>query len=285
MTRVASIEGRLSLVRTDGIVDVERASDGQFGSAPQLVYERWDAFAEWAGSTSASADAALPEESAWLSPVPEPRQILAIGINSRIKLEQFGLGEPTGVGFISKLQSALGHPFAPITITSQRVYVETEVAVVVGRRAWHVDETQAWSHVAGLAVAEDLADVEAYVRIPGAREGVSDVTYHNPAKSLPGFAPVGPQLVTPDEIADVDNLTLSLSIDGRTVQHGTTRDYIHSIAEIIARLSHQVPLLPGDVILTGSPGQLESSPLEPLRQGSTVVSTIDGLGRQTHVTT
>ncbi|MFI5428939.1 fumarylacetoacetate hydrolase family protein [Aeromicrobium sp. UC242_57] len=284
MTRIANIEGRLALVLPDGVIDVERASDGRFGAAPQHVYEQWSAFADWAGSADLSADSPLPEDAAWWSPVPEPRQIVAIGINSRIELEQFGLGEPTGVGFISKLQSSLGHPFAPITITSERVYVETEVAVVVGRRAWHVGEADAWSHVAGLAVAEDLADADAYVSIPGTRDGVADVTYHNPAKSLPGFAPVGPQRVTPDEVADVDDLTLSLSIDGRIVQHGTTRDYLHSIAEIIARLSHQVPLLPGDVILTGSPGQLESSPLEPLRPSSTVVSTIDGLGRQVHVT-
>ncbi len=283
MTQIASIDGRLAIVLDDGVVDVEKASDGRFAADPQRAYDRWDELLDWVGRTRLSSDAALPAESSWLSPTPEPRQIIAIGINSRIKLEQFGLGEPTGIGFISKLQSALGHPFAPIAVTSERVYVETEVAVVIGRRAWRVDEDDALAHVAGAAVAEDLADVEAYVRIPSAREGVGDVTYHNPAKSLPGFASVGPRLVTPDEIADIDDLTLSLTIDGRTVQHGTTRDYLFSIREIIARLSHQVPLLPGDVILTGSPGQLDEAPLEPLRAGSVIRSTIDGLGHQEHL--
>ncbi|MFO6451402.1 MULTISPECIES: fumarylacetoacetate hydrolase family protein [unclassified Aeromicrobium] len=283
MTRLGNLDGRGVLVTDGGVIDVAQASDGDLPSDPHELLERWDELVAWSRTVDSAGAAPVADDAAWLPPSPEPRQIIAVGINSRIKLRQFGLGEPGDVGFISKLRSALAGPDDAITRTSDAVYVEAELALVVGRRAWRVDEDTALEHVAGVTAAADIADAKAFVTIPAADPDRPGTTYYNPAKSLPGFAPIGPHVVALEDVGPLDSLRIRLWIDGELVQDGTTADYVFSAAQIVSRLSHRVPLLPGDVILVGSPGQLDQAPLTPVRAGARVEIEIDGVGRHSHL--
>ncbi|MDV6271439.1 fumarylacetoacetate hydrolase family protein [Rhodococcus globerulus] len=282
MARFVNVNGRMKIVYSDGIADVETVSAGRFGPTPQQIYRNWDDFSEWLHSAQPIPHEPLPSLDSVGPPSPEPPQIIALGVNSHIKLRQFGLDQPSGLGFISKLRGALTGPGNPITRTSDKMYVETEVAVVIGRAARKVAPEEALSHIAGFTVAQDLVDSNAYVTIEST-VGKNPVVYFNPAKSLQGFVPTGPWLVTPDEVHNIDDLRIRQWIGNRLVQDGRTTDYLHGVREAVSKLSQSISLFPGDVLLVGSPGQVDTSPLEPLEVGAVVRGEIDGLGVQQHL--
>lgn len=152
-----------------------------------------------------------------------------------------------------------------------------ELVAVVGRRAEHVAEADAWSHVAGLAVGQDISERVSQLAGPAPQFSLG--------KSYPGFAPVGPWLTTPDELDDPDDLELRGTVNGEEVQKGRTSDLIFSVPALVAKLSAVLPLLPGDLIFTGTPAGvgLGRDPQRWLHEGDVLVSTISGLGelRQT----
>ena len=137
-------------------------------------------------------------------------------------------------------------------------------------RAWQVAAADAWDHVAGLAVGQDLS------------ERISQLAGSPPqfslGKSFPGFGPIGPWLVTVDEFSDPDDLELGCSINGETMQHARTRDLVFSIPQLIRALSAVLPLLPGDVIFTGTPAGvgLGRDPQRWLAPGDELVSYVEG---------
>src|SRR6266568_2122203 len=135
-----------------------------------------------------------------------------------------------------------------------------------------VPEEKAWSYVAGVMVGQDLS--ERTVQLAG------PVPQFSLGKSFPGFGPTGPWLMTPDELPDRDDLRLRCSVDGRVLQDGRTKDMIFSVPELVARISAVCPMRPGDLIFTGTPSGvgMGRQPPEFLRPGTTLVSTIEGLG-------
>jgi 2-keto-4-pentenoate hydratase/2-oxohepta-3-ene-1,7-dioic acid hydratase in catechol pathway len=149
---------------------------------------------------------------------------------------------------------------------------EVELVVVLGRQAHHIDPAAAWDHVAGLCVGQDISERITQMQGPAPQFGLG--------KSFPGFAPMGPWLVTPDEFADPDNLELGCSVDGRQVQHGTTRDLIFPVPALIAKLSAITPLLPGDVVFTGTPAGvgMGRTPQRYLADGEHLTSYVEGIG-------
>jgi 2-keto-4-pentenoate hydratase/2-oxohepta-3-ene-1,7-dioic acid hydratase in catechol pathway len=172
----------------------------------------------------------------------------------------------------TKFRSCLAGPSATIELPSDKVDWEVELVAVIGRPADRVPEEKAWSCVAGVMVGQDLS--ERTVQLAG------PVPQFSLGKSFPGFGPIGPWLVTPDELADRDDLRLRCSVDGRVLQDGRTRDMIFSVPELVARISAVCLMMPGDLIFTGTPSGvgMGRQPPEFLRPGTTLVSTIDGLG-------
>ncbi|MFC6937186.1 fumarylacetoacetate hydrolase family protein [Actinomadura yumaensis] len=154
---------------------------------------------------------------------------------------------------------------------------EVELVAVIGTGGYRVAEADAWSHVAGLAVGQDLSERITQLDGPAPQFSLG--------KSFPGFAPVGPWLVTPDELADPDDLELGCAINGEEVQKGRTRDLIFPVPALIAKLSAVLPLLPGDVIFTGTPAGVGQGrdPQRFLAPGDVLVSHVEGIGelRQT----
>jgi 2-keto-4-pentenoate hydratase/2-oxohepta-3-ene-1,7-dioic acid hydratase in catechol pathway len=154
---------------------------------------------------------------------------------------------------------------------------EVELTAVIGKTARNVTERDGWSYVAGLTIGQDISERRLQMASPAPQFSL--------AKSLPGFSPMGPDLVTVDEFDNPDDLALSCEINGESVQDGRTLDLIFSVPRLIEYLSALLPLYPGDVIFTGTPSGvgMGRSPQRWLQNGDVLVSRIEGIGeiRQT----
>jgi 2-keto-4-pentenoate hydratase/2-oxohepta-3-ene-1,7-dioic acid hydratase in catechol pathway len=143
------------------------------------------------------------------------------------------------------------------------------MAIVIGAEAYHVSEGEAWTHVAGITAAQDYSARDVQMRPAGTPQ-------FSLGKSFPGYTPLGPVLVSPDEFEDPDDIPVSCRINGELVQSSTTADMIFSVSQLIAYLSSVLPLLPGDVILTGTPSGVAMGMSTPryLRPGDRVTTTV-----------
>jgi 2,4-didehydro-3-deoxy-L-rhamnonate hydrolase len=270
--RIANHDGRLALCTGDDTVDVERASDGRFSSDPQLVYDVWDEFRDWAG-TGPDPTGSRGENSL-SAPVPSPRQVFAVGLNYREHSEEAGFQTPAAPMIFTKFPSSITGPSGDIALPPGSVDWEIELVAVIGRRAYQVSEDRALDHVAGLTIGQDLSERES--QLSGAPPQFSL------AKSFPGFAPLGPLVVTMDELEQ--ELQLTTVLNGEVVQDGSTRDLVFALPELVSRISMVCPLLPGDLIFTGTPPGVGMGRTPPryLSPGDELVSRITGLGEMRH---
>lgn len=270
--RIGRINGRLSLVSGDHALDVEAASDGRFDADPDLVFHRWREFTAWAGSQKPGNGQPFTSDQVG-PPLQRPAQVFGIGLNYRAHADEAGVAQtPASPAVFTKFVSSITGPYDPVALPSSQVDWEVELVAVIGDRAYQVSERDAWAHVAGLTVGQDISERALQLAGP--------VPQFSLAKSYPGFSPIGPVLVTPDEFSDPDDLALGCALDGEVLQDGRTKDLIFSVPELVARLSAVLPLLPGDLIFTGTPSGvgMARDPQRYLPPGGTLVSTIDGLG-------
>ncbi|WP_110319034.1 fumarylacetoacetate hydrolase family protein [Mycolicibacterium moriokaense] len=277
--RIARVENRPVLVRESQIIDIARASGGRFGTDANAPFTDWTAFQEWASTVD--EDGEPLGERALTNPVPHPAQVFGVGANYRAHLEEASsaatasgrtLAVPTSPLIFTKFPSCLAGPFDPIPIPAATIDWEIELVVVIGTRAEHVALNDAWSHVAGLTVGQDITDRTLQF------EGIAP--QFSMGKSCPGFGPLGPWVVTPDELADPDNLELGCALDGKVMQRSSTSELIFSVPDLIARLSAVCPLLPGDLIFTGTPEGVGMfrQPAVFLQPGQELTSWIEGIG-------
>ena len=278
--RLAAIEGRLVLRLESGtVLDVATASGGAYGPDPQQVYEDWDGFAAWARKELAAQPAAEAvrepaADEAWDAPVPRPAQVFAIGLNYRDHVAESGLQIPTTPAVFTKFPTSITGHGRPVALPEGGATDwEAELVVVIGRRAHYVPREQAWEHVAGLTVGQDLSERGLQLAGPAPQFSLG--------KSYPGFAPIGPELVTVDEFADPDDLELGCRLaGGEVLQRGRTSDMIFGVPELIERLSAVCPLLPGDLVFTGTPAGVgvARTPQRFLAPGEVLETWIEQIG-------
>jgi 2-keto-4-pentenoate hydratase/2-oxohepta-3-ene-1,7-dioic acid hydratase in catechol pathway len=208
-------------------------------------------------------------------PVAGVGKILGIGLNYRSHAEETGATPPSEPLVFSKAVTALNGPNDPVMIPkgSHKTDWEVELAVIIGSKMQYVDEAYALDHVAGYAVVNDVSE-RAFQKERGGQ--------FVKGKSADTFAPLGPWLVTRDEIANPQSLRLWLDVNGKRRQDATTADMIFSVAFILSYLSQFMTLLPGDVICTGTPAGVGAgcTPPEFLKPGDIVELGVEGLGRQ-----
>jgi len=267
--KIANANGRAVLVMDDEIADVAEASDGRFGPEPMQLFDDWTAFVEF-GPTVTTATAPLVESDV-RCPVPAPRQVFAIGLNYRSHAEEAGMALPEVPATFTKFPASLAGPYDDIEIVGESVDWEVELVAVIGARADRVAEADAWRHVAGLTVGQDISDRHLQFAA-GAQFSLG--------KSRRGYGPMGPWVVTLDEVPDPDDLALGCSVDGERVQDARTSDLIFGVPRLIAELSAVLPLLPGDVIFTGTPAGVGvvRQPPRFLAKGQVVDSWVEGVG-------
>lgn len=208
-------------------------------------------------------------------PVAGIGKILAIGLNYQLHAEETG-GKPRSEPMVfSKAITALNGPNDPVMIPmgSEKTDWEAELAVVIGSKAQYVEEDRALDFVAGYTVINDVSE-RAFQKERGGQ--------FIKGKSADTFAPIGPWLVTKDEVPDPQDLDLWLNLNGRRRQTGNTAQMIFGVAYLVSHLSHFMTLLPGDVISTGTPSGvgLGCNPPEFLKPGDLLELGIEGLGEQ-----
>jgi 2-keto-4-pentenoate hydratase/2-oxohepta-3-ene-1,7-dioic acid hydratase in catechol pathway len=275
--RIANIEGRAKWVTTAGAVDVHAASGGEFGPALPSLYDKWDSFQTWAeqaGEDELGADQSIQpfDRAACGPPSPAPRQAFAVALNYREHAAETGNTAPSDPVIFTKYVSALTDPVSKVTLPPGHVDWECELVAVIGRSGHQIPPADAWAHVAGLTVGQDLSE-----RVLQRRGSIPQFSL---AKSYPGFAPTGPVLVTADEFDDPDDLALGCEVNGQTMQAARTSLMIFPVAELVAYLSTVVTLLPGDVIFTGTPAGVGAGRNPPvfLAPGDELRSWIEGIG-------
>jgi 2-keto-4-pentenoate hydratase/2-oxohepta-3-ene-1,7-dioic acid hydratase in catechol pathway len=270
--RIANLAGRLVIVTDGGAVDVEKTSQGRFPVDPQAIYSQWTEFRGWADRAEFT-DADDFDAADLGSPAPAPRQLFAIGLNYRAHALETGFAIPEDPPVFTKYVSSITGPITDVALPNGgHTDWEVELVVIVGPAAYQVSEADAWSHVAGLAVGQDISERIGQMKGPSPQFSL--------AKSYPGFSVIGPWLVTPDEFDNPDDLELRCAVNGEQVQHARTNDLIFSVPALVARISAVLPLLPGDVIYTGTPPGvgLGRTPQRWLAPGDELVSSIEGIG-------
>lgn len=211
-------------------------------------------------------------------------KIVCAGINYRGLAGQ-GFALPSEPVLFLKAASAICGPNDPLELPPDCAAVdwEIELAAIVGRRLRRVTETEAAAAIAGYAVFNDISARDWQFGATPEERGTHNGGQWDLGKNHDGFAPIGPWLVTPDEIADPRALPLTLSVDGVAVQSGSTADLLFDAPRLIAHASRFMTLEPGDVIATGTPpgSGFLATPRRYLSAGQTMTATIGGLGTQT----
>jgi len=208
------------------------------------------------------------------SPIARPSKIVCIGLNYADHAKETGATPPPEPVIFLKSTTALCGPNDDIMIpkNSQKTDWEVELAVVIGKKASNVEVTEAMDYVAGYCLHNDVSERAFQLE----RSGTWDK-----GKGCDTFAPLGPWLVTKDEITDVNKLRLWLTVNGKKMQDGTTANFIFNVPFVVAYVSQFMTLLPGDVISTGTPAGVGMG-MKPnaiyLQPGDTVELGIDGLG-------
>lgn len=211
-------------------------------------------------------------------PVARVGKLICIGLNYSDHAAELGVEPPREPVVFLKATSAITGPHDPVSLPRGAVKGdwEAELGVVIGRRAKYVSPAQALDHVAGYMIVNDVSERAFQMERSG---------QWTKGKSCDSFAPMGPWLVTPDEVGDVQALDVTLDLNGARMQTGTTARMIFGVAQIIAYLSELMTLEPGDVIATGTPPGVGMGRKPPryLVEGDEMVLRISGLGEQRSV--
>lgn len=229
---------------------------------------------DWAQRAAAADGPRRPLDEVDLAPViPRPTKIVCLGLNYQSHIDETGQGRPKHPTYFAKYARALIGARDPITLpaASDAVDWEVELTLVIGRPARHVAEHDAAAFVAGVTVSNDIS----------ARDWQRRTSQNLAGKTFEGTTPVGPALVTLDELpGGWADLAVRCEVDGTVVQDGHTSDLLFTPEQIIADLTTIVTLDPGDLILTGTPAGVGAARTPPvyLTAGQTVRTTIDGVG-------
>jgi 2-keto-4-pentenoate hydratase/2-oxohepta-3-ene-1,7-dioic acid hydratase in catechol pathway len=207
-----------------------------------------------------------------LAPVPRPGKIICIGYNYRAHAVESEVPVPEEPVLFAKFANSVVGPGTPIVVPpeAQEPDYEAELACVIGRRACRVEERVALDYVAGYTCVNDVSARDLQLRVSQWTRG----------KAVDTFLPLGPSLVTADEIPDPQALAIRCVLNGETMQHASTRDMIFGVAELVSFLSRTVTLEPGDVIATGTPPGVGFTRTPPvyLQDGDEVTIEIEGVG-------
>jgi 2-keto-4-pentenoate hydratase/2-oxohepta-3-ene-1,7-dioic acid hydratase in catechol pathway len=275
--RLGSLDGRAVLVSDGRALDVAEAS-GSLPAEPVELLEQWDDLVAWAPGADWSASYDVTAELLG-APVPTPRQVFAIGLNYAPHAAEAGFIPPAQPMVFTKFPSCIVGPVTTVTLPPGNVDWEIEVVAVVGRGGFRIPRERAWDALAGLTVGQDLS--ERVAQLAGTPPQFSL------AKSHPGFGPTGPVLVSSEEFEDREDIAFESRIGDEVIQHGRTSQLIFPIDVLVQHISATCPLLPGDLIFTGTPGGVGNRRTPPrfLQAGEVLTSRMDGVGeiRQTFI--
>lgn len=272
--RLANVEGRAALVEGDDYFDLEQATGGRLGPDPMEAIAACDELSSIAAKLAGQTPTGKLANARLLAPAPRPVNSFGIGLNYRNHAEESGLPIPDAPLVFAKFPSCIAAPNADIELRSDYVDYEGELVAVIGRTAKDVRVEEAWDHVAGLCVGQDISDRPA--------QFTSSPPQFNLGKSFDSYGPIGPILVSPDALESRDSMPLVCRVNGEIRQEDSTGDLIFDVPQLVAYLSGILTLRPGDVIFTGTPGGVGVFAGSFLKDGDVVETSIEGLGTITN---
>ena len=274
--RFGVVNGRAHAIvgSIDAPVAVDVAQHSDLPSDPMSCIARWDDLRATSFDAAAGRSVTLQDLDC---PVPAPRQMFAVGLNYRKHAEEMSSQIPAQPLVFAKFQSSLNSPTGDIRIASETCDYESEVIIVIARGGRNIDAADAWKHVAGLCVGQDISD--------RGLQYAGNPPQFSMGKSRQGFSPIGPWVTDMSNNERRNTLRVQCSINGELRQNSSTADMIFSVAEIISYISQHFALEAGDVICTGTPegvimGMANKVWLSP---GDKVTVEVGELGKLTNV--
>ncbi len=273
--RLANIDDRAALVDSDGnYYDLEHLSGKRLGPDPMHAIAQSDqlhALDATLGSAEPTGSLAAAELG---SPVPRPRNSYAIGLNYRAHVAEASMDAPEAPLVFTKFPSCIVGPNADVDLRTEAGDYEAELVVVIGVGGRDIAAEDAWDHVVGLTGGQDISD--------RALQFAAKPPHFDLGKSRDTYGPVGPVMVSPDLVADRDDVPITCDVNGERRQTGSTSQLIFDVPALIAYISAVTTLTPGDIIFTGTPEGVGAVDGKFLRPGDTITTTLAGIGTLTN---
>ncbi len=273
--RLANYKGRAAIVVRGHVVDVEHATGGQLGSDPMVLSDLANHDLLRALEQSVEADDWPTDEESHLgAPVPRPPKGFGVALNYKQHALESGRELPTEPHLFGKMENCVCGPFDEIIVPAGCVEIdyEAELVIVFGRTCKNATREDAWSFLAGVTAGQDISDRAEQFRPP--------VKQFTIAKTYDTFGPIGPYLVTADELPNHDALELEGRVSGEVMQHSNTSDLIFDVPALVVWLSRYITFQPGDLLWTGTPGGVGEArtPQRFLHAGDVVETEVEGIG-------
>jgi 2,4-didehydro-3-deoxy-L-rhamnonate hydrolase len=266
--RLANVGGRSALCTETEYFDLERISAGTLPSDPMAAIT---AHASLHGISlgDQTADGLLANADLRAA-VPAPKNCFAIGLNYLNHAAESNMELPAAPLTFTKFPSCLNGPYDEVVLNSTTGDYEVELVVVIGKLGRNIVESDAWSHVMGLTIGQDISDrVLQFAAKP---------PHFDLGKSRDTYGPIGPVIVSTDAFTDLNNISLRCTVNGEERQNGSTKDLIFNVPKLISYLSSILTLHVGDVIFTGTPEGVGAAKGVFLKPGDVIESHIEGIG-------
>lgn len=272
--KLANIKGRAALLNEESFYDLEKISEGNLSHDTTNALFHLEELDELDNKLNDLEATGKISEAEFDAPVSFPKNCYAIGLNYRNHAEEANMTIPEVPMVFTKHTSCLVGATADVEMRSNYVDYEAELVVVIGLSGKDISKDQAWNHVAGLCVGQDISDRPA--------QFASTPPMFNLGKSFDTFGPMGPALVSPDSLPNKESLVIECKVNDEIRQNDNTDDLIFDVPTIISYLSEIVTLNTGDVIFTGTPGGVGVSQGKFLKDGDIITTSIEGLGTLTN---
>jgi 2,4-didehydro-3-deoxy-L-rhamnonate hydrolase len=272
--RLANVAGRAVLVHGEHYTDLATHSSGMFGPDPMEALTRPDLLSELTATLDDAMVTGLLVDVTLDPPVPRPQKVFGIGLNYLDHVAEGGREAPASPLVFTKFPSCLVGPTADVEIRSDGCDYEGELVVVIGTGGRDIAIDDAWNHVVGVTVGQDISDRPV--------QFAASPPHFDLGKSYDTFGPIGPVIVSTDELADRDALHIVCAVNGEVRQDGTTADLIFDVPTLVSFLSGITTLVPGDLIFTGTPAGVGAAQGRYLADGDVITTTIDGVGTMTN---
>ncbi len=266
----ANVDGRACLVEGDSYFDLERISQGSISADPMQAIARNAEFHEIAASLGSHECDGVVSETRLRAPVPGPRNSFGVGLNYKDHAEESKMDLPKVPVVFTKYPSCIAGPYDAVLLRGDSNDYEAELVVVIGQTTRDVAYDQAWSHVAGLTIGQDVSDRALQLAARPAHFGLG--------KSRDTYGPTGPVLVSPDNFDDPNDLSITCDINGERRQDARTSSLIFDVPFLVSYLSEIMTLEAGDLIFTGTPAGVGMPDKRFLKAGDVIRTTVSGIG-------
>lgn len=272
--KLANIKGRAALLNEESFYDLKEISNGNLSHDSTKALFHLEELGELSKNLNDLEATGNISEAEFDAPVSFPKNCYAVGLNYRNHAEEANMAIPEVPMIFTKHTSCLVGASADVEMRSNYVDYEAELVVVIGLSGKDISKNNAWNHVAGLCVGQDISDRPA--------QFASTPPMFNLGKSFDTFGPMGPALVSPDSLPNKENLVIECKVNDEIRQNDNTDDLIFDVPTIISYLSEIVTLNTGDVIFTGTPGGVGVTQGKFLKDGDIITTSIEGLGTLTN---